>query len=32
MKLEIRPKCFPFDKDGNNVRNTMSNCIAFTAS
>ena len=32
MKLEIRPKCFPFDKDGNNVRYTMSNCIAFTAS
>ena len=31
MKLEIRPKCFPFDKHGNDVQDQMKNCVAFTA-
>ena len=30
--LHIEPKCFPFDKDGNDIRNQMLNCPAHTAT
>lgn len=30
--LQIKPKCFPYDKDGNFVRSSMKNCPAHTAS
>jgi len=32
MTVTIEPKCWPFDKDGNNIRNQMQNCPAHTAS
>ncbi len=30
--IQIEPKCFPYDKDGNNIRQEMGNCPAHTAT
>jgi|TARA_R100000081_G_C4798489_1_gene162514 hypothetical protein len=30
--FHIEPRCFPFDKDGNNIKDKMQNCPAHTAS
>ena len=32
VNISIEPKCFPFDKDGNKVFDSMNNCPTHTAA